>query len=192
MKTTTRFVVAMASLTFGTLAGAQSPASVQDLADALTSSRDACVQQASQAASTASTANFKAGLDLQNAQLQAEMDARVYGVGHGRRETSEYLLDRMQQANAASAAETQRIADQLKTDSHAVLLCVDAAKAHGKSLYSAFKADKRHHRDMPEAEALMTAWLTNMAEVTSGQPQGGDASLAAWKTAKAHAEVAGL
>lgn len=192
MKTTTCFVVALAALALGTLASAQSPASVQDLADALTSSRDACVQQASQAASTASTANFKAGLDLQNAQLQAEMDARVYGVGHGRRETSEYLLDRMQQANAASAAETQRIADQLKTDSHAVLVCVDAAKAHGKNLYSAFKAEKRHHRDMPEAEALMTAWLTNMAEVTSDQPQGGDASLAAWKTAKAHAEVAGL
>lgn len=173
-------------------AAASPPSTVQDLATALAAPRDACAQQAQRAASAASTANYKAGLDLQNAQLQAELDARVYSVGHGRRETRDFLLERTRQTNADSIAATQRIADKLQADSQAVLACVADAKVQGKNLYSAFKADKRHHRDMREAEALMTAWLTNVGEISTNQPQGGDESLASWKKAKAHTEVAGL
>lgn len=187
-----RVPLVMLLVSISTIAMAAPPASVQDLASALAAPRDACAQQAQRAASDANTANYKAGLDLQNAQLQAELDARVYSVGHGRTETRDFLLERTRQTNADSIATTQRIADKLHADSQAVLACVADAKAQGKNLYSTFKADRRHRRDMPEAEALMTAWLTNVAEISTDQPQGSDESLAGWKKAKAHTEVAGL
>lgn len=171
-------------------------ASTQDplsgLATSLTAGRDACALQAKDASTAAATANFKASLDLQGAQAQAEMDARVYGIGHGRRETRNFLIDRLQQATQASIAESAQIADKLAADSEAVKSCVATAEAKGKAEYSAFKANKRHGKQLPEAEALMTAWLTNVGEIDVGHPQGGDASLAAWNTAKVHVEIAGL
>ncbi|TPG50684.1 hypothetical protein EAH75_04390 [Rhodanobacter glycinis] len=158
----------------------------------MASARDACAQQAQQAAEGASTANYKAALDLQTAQTQAEMDAQVYGVGHGHRETRDFLSSRLQQASDASVAESQRIADKLSSDKQAVAACVTQAQMQGKADYSAFKADKRHKRAMPEAESLMTAWLTNLGEIDTGHPQGSDASLAAWRSAKTHTELSAL
>ena len=171
---------------------AASPQSVAELASGLAASRDACAQQAKQVADTAALANYQATLDLQNAQLKAQMDAQVYAVGHGGRETTRYLADRLQESSSASEQTTRGITDKLATGSQAVNACVARAQEQRKIDYSAFKADKRHRADMPEAQSLMTAWLTNVAEISTDSPQGSDESLAAWKAAKAHVEVSAL
>lgn len=192
MKVILGILAALVFLTIGSPAVASSQSTVLDLARALDDARDPCAQQAQRAAQDASTANFKASLDLKTAQMQAEMDARVYGVGHGRRETREFLLDRMHGNSVAATKEMQRISDGLGAINLDVQVCLAVARTKGKAEYSAFKADKRHKSDMPEADSLMTAWLTNIGEIDIDHPQGGESSLAAWKSARAHAELSAL
>lgn len=181
--------VLVAMAVFASNAGAVAPSSLENLASNLTALRDACSQQAQKAKSDFSTATFQESLQLDADRDQAQMDARVYAVGHGNRQTQTYLLDRLQENSANQAARSKVISDKLSTDKQAVQACVADAREKGRAGYSSFKSDPKNKRLFGEAESLTTAWLTNVDEITTDQPQGGDASKANWNTAKSHAEL---
>jgi hypothetical protein len=184
------FVVA-AALSVCAMSAVCAPASgLASLSAALAGIRENCATQAHDANFAFNTAQYKQTLDAQLAQQQAETDAQVYGIGHGRNETRDYLLSRMQENVQADGAKTQQISDKAASDKQLVQACVASAEQQGKALYSDFK--RNHKREASAAESLMTAWLTNVDEITFDRPRGSDATDAAWKTAKAHAELSSL
>ena len=166
--------------------------SIGDLASELQTERSLCASMAREAKQAYSLAQYKSGLDRDTAALKAEMDARVYGVGHGRRETAEYYAQRLQILEAEQHAKDKDAADAFSTAGEKVAQCLVALKQKGKDRYVAFR--QRHTKSSVrlQAETLMSAWLANVDEISTSSPDGGDASLAAWKAAKAHAEVSSL
>lgn len=164
-------------------------ASLSGLSTQLASLRDSCAQQAQDAKSKFSSATFKHKLQLNNDRTQVEMDVRVYAVGHGRRETEQYLLDRTQQSLDASNARTKEISDQLASDSAAVAACLEKSEADGKLAYTSFKADPKNKKKYEAAGDLAASWLANLRSISTDQPQGNAESAQAWNSAKAKAEL---
>lgn len=163
---------------------------ISDLASLLSAKRDNCADMAQKAQSAFSTTAFQDSLTAQTEATRAQSDAQVYGVGHGGRETTQFLLARMQQSAADQAARAKANSDKLATSKQDVQQCVSDAEATGKSAFSDFKAAHvKHKPDVAEAESLTTAWLVNLDEISTEHPQGGDISKAAWASAKAHASL---
>ena len=162
------------------------------LASTLAGLSGACEAKAQAAKMASSTALYQNSLDSQLAIDRAQMDARVYGVGHGGRETTEYLADQLQNGQNKVEADRAKIAEKLTSDRRDVESCVSDAETQGKNRYSSFKADHKRKSDISDAESIMTAWLTNLKEISVDTPQGSEATNAAWKTAKAHAEISDL
>lgn len=187
MKTLTLALVAL--VPFCGALNAATPDSLSGLSEQLTAYRDACSKQAASANAEYSSAQYKASLDMDVAATQAKMDARVYAVGHGRRETRDFMLARLQQDQAAQEQQSNRIADKMKADSDSVKACVANAAQEGKAVYSDFRNSHRKADARAAAETLMTAWLTNLEEISFSAPNGSAATNAQWKTAKTHAEI---
>lgn len=186
------FATCIALMFSGSAWAGDSATTVQELSVALSQKRDACAQLAQDASNKADAAFLQVDLDRDTAHRQVEMDTDVYSVGHGRSQTTEFMLQKMREAAAASAEQSQRVADQVSIDRRAVEQCVSDALAAGKAEFSTFKANKKHKQNLPEAESLMTAWIANSSEISIGKPQGSPETLASWKSAKAHAEVSSL
>jgi hypothetical protein len=187
----TPFALLVASLlAVGAANGAQRTAA--DLAATLQQQREVCASLAKEAYQTFDLAQFQARLDGDNARLKAEMDARVYGVGHGRQQTADYYLSRLKSVSEEQAEKAKATSDAFTAAGLQVDQCVADAKKSGKASYTAFKKTQVSARVRKEAESLMSAWLTNISEVTSSKPNGEDESFNAWKAAKAHAEVSSL
>jgi hypothetical protein len=191
-KTVAAACVAFALAVVGVTAVAATPTNVADLASALQGQRDVCAKMAADAKDAYSLAQYQSGLDRQTAALKAKMDARVYGVGHGSRETTEYYIQQMQNANSAQDSKDKDVSDKFQASTKQVAQCVSDTEQKGKTTYVEFKKHHAGKSARAEAEALMTAWLANVSEISTGAPNGSDASYAAWKAAKAHAEVASL
>lgn len=168
------------------------PVNVSGFAAELSTLRDACADKAKEASQAYSSAQFQASLDAQTAVDQAEMDARVYGVGHGRRETSEFLASRLQENQLKAVDKAGEISNKLASDAKDVAACVSDAEQKGKSLYASYKSGLKHKKGAEEAESLVTAWLTNLKEIDTDHPNGSEATDAAWKTAKSHAEISDI
>ena len=191
---TTALLAALLFILAGTRAWAAVPLpySIGDLASELQTERDVCANLAKEAKKAYSLAQYQSDLDRDTAALKAEMDARVYGVGHGRRQTAEYYAQRRESLEAEQRAKDEETEDAFSSAGETVAQCLVALEQKGKDKYIAFK---QRHAESPvglQAEALMVAWLTNVLEISTSEPDGGDASLAAWKAAKAHAEVTSL
>ncbi|WP_130617977.1 hypothetical protein [Dyella amyloliquefaciens] len=184
-----KYMLLVSAALMATSAFADQPNHLGELLSSLASMRNECAQQAQKARDDFSTATFKAHLDADTGRTQAQMDARVYGVGHGSRETQQYFIDRLKANSDAQAQTLKNISDKYSSDKQSSLACIDEAKQHGKEEYKAFKADPKNKRALPDAESLMTAWLSNMDEITPDQSQGSEATKANWNTAKAHAEL---
>jgi hypothetical protein len=192
MKKTIVGVAAAMLLSSGVMAatGAQAKG-ISEFSASITSLRDTCAKQAKDVSNADALAQYQSAIDRKTALNQAQIDAQVYGAsGNGSRETRDYAIERMQEASQGSDAKDAKIADKVKTDTAAVLACVANAEGQGKALYSDFK--KHHKRDASAAESLMTAWLTNVDEISFSAPNGSDATNSAWNTAKTHAELAAL
>lgn len=162
------------------------------LASRLQHERDVCATMANEAKQAYSLSQYQSGLDRETAALKAEMDARVYGVGHGRRQTAEYYAQRLEAAEAEQRAKDEEAAAAFSTSGTEVAQCVVALKQTGKDVYVSFKQKHAKSPTLTQAGALMAAWLANVDEISTSMPNGGDASLAAWKAAKAQAEVSSL
>lgn len=172
------------------LAVCSEPAGIGELASSLSNLRDTCSMQAQNASAAEQVAMFKAGLDAQSATTKAQMDAQVYNVGHGDRETRDFLLNRIQENNDAADAARQKINDKAKSDAASVKECVASAEQQGKDAYIGFV--KHHKKAASDAKPLMAAWLANLDEISFDTPIGTPQTAAAWKAAKADAEVAAL
>lgn len=186
------FSVCIVLAVVGPARPSDSVTTVQDLSVALGQKRDACANLAQEASNKADAAFLQVDLDRDTARRQVEMDANVYGIGHGRSQTTEFMIQKMREAAAASEEQTKRVSDQVTSYRHEVEQCVSDALVAGKALFSTFKLDKKHKKSLPEAETLMTAWIANSSEISIGKPQGSPETLAVWKSAKAHAEVSSL
>jgi hypothetical protein len=168
------------------------PKNASELSKALTGLSDACTTKATEFASADQVAIFQQSEDRKTAQLQIEMDTRVYGVGHGRSETSQHMIDLMQ---AQSQQESQAATDfgvKASDEDKQVSACTDSAEESGKALYSAFKSSRKKKDKMDEANAVMTAWLVEIKSITKGTPKGSAEASAAWQSSKAHAELEAL
>lgn len=170
--------------------GAAAASGVTTLLPQLTKLRDHCAQIAKKAADKHALDQYQVGLDLQLAQTQAQMDARVYGVGHGSRETRDFYLSRLQSATDQSTRTDNKIAAEYAKSGDDVAACVKSAESDGRFAYTSFKSEKGNKPSAKiDAESLMTAWLANLEEISLTSPDGSDGTSAQWKTAKARAEV---
>ena len=174
----------------GAAHGAQRTAA--DLAATLQQQREVCASLAKEANQSFERAQFQARLDGDTARLKAEMDARVYGVGHGRQQTAEFYVSRLQRVSEEQSEKSKASSEAFKAAELEVDQCVADAKIAGKASYTAFKKAQVSPSVRKEAESLMSAWLTNISEITASKPNGEDESFNAWKAAKAHAEVSSL
>lgn len=185
------FVFALAALCCQPLYAA-APDDLSGLASQLAGYRDACATQAATANIDYSTAQYQASLDMGVAATQARMDAKVYRVGHGSKETRDFQLARLHGDTSAQGQKLQQIEAKKDADSKQIVACVAGAEQRGKAAYADFIASHHGKRAKGDAAALMTAWLTNMEEITFDTPHGSAATDAQWKTAKSHAEIAAI
>ena len=165
---------------------------ISDLASELQAQRETCSSMAMQAKKDYDFAIFQARLDRDTAALKAEMDARVYAVGHGRRQTTEYYAQLLQNVAAEQQAKDKANSDAFFAAGENVTRCIAQIKEQGKSIYVAFKQKPSSKSARHQAEALISAWLTNIDEINTSKPNGGDVSFNAWKAAKTQAEVSSL
>jgi len=120
---------------------------------------------------------------------QLRNDVELYGIGHGRQNTRQYMLDSMErQARLDSEAVDQGIVVSKQRDAE-VATCISEAVPKGKAAYAAFKKGKRAAADLALASNLMTSWLVNIETISPGEPEGTDDSNEAWKRAKAEIEL---
>jgi hypothetical protein len=168
------------------------PKSVSELSASLSSLSEACSATAADFASADHEAIFKSGEDRQLAALQIRTDTQVYGVSHGNRETTEYMVDRMKAQADSDAEASKQLAAKMEDEANQVTACITSAEDHGKALYSGFKTSRRKNQKMDEANSLMTAWLVNLKTISKQTPKGSDEARTAWQGAKAHAELDGL
>lgn len=163
--------------------------SLGDLVQLLSDQRDQCAEMALKAHKAYDSATFDAGLQADRDRQKAQLDAQVYGVGHGNRETTQYYAARLQENGAAQAARYAEISKKLDADREEVKACVQDALTQGKAGYATFKSDPKHKKLLGESDAVMTAWIVNVGEIATSQPQGTESTKTAWATAKAHAEL---
>lgn len=183
-----------AALLAASPASAQSLSTPYGLAMNLGKLRDSCSSDAAKRARENEMASFQARLDSDSARTKIEMDAQVYGVGHGRRATTEYLLEQYRLQAAGDADKAQKQADKSRMDTEAVAKCVERAVAEGKATYAMWKNMNKAKGKAAgdEARDVMTAWMVNTQSITLGAPNGTSESKAAWEKAKAHAELGSL
>jgi len=174
---------------FSGAAAAAQAVSFSDLVSTLSTKRDACAEIAQKAQSDFSTAAFNDSLTAQTDAQKSRIDAQVYAVGHGNRETTQFLIARMQQDATTQADRAKANSDRLAAARTAVQQCVSDAEAAGKAAFASFKADQKHKSAVSEAEQATTAWLVNLQEITTDHPQGGDTSKENWAAAKARASL---
>jgi hypothetical protein len=168
-------VLVMASIYIYSMSSfAASENSLSDFASHLDGLRSTCVNQAKTARSAEAVARYKESLDDELAAHARELN----------------LVNDPESEAEASSAKSKQISDKSASDSQQVNNCVVSAEQNGKTLYSSFR--KKNPRYSKDAETLMTAWLANIDEVTFDHPIGSDLTDAAWKTAKAHAELSSL
>ncbi|RWU12450.1 hypothetical protein [Xanthomonas phaseoli] len=159
------------------------------LAVELEAERTTCSAMASELSGAASTASLKDRLASEEERTRIEMDTRIYAVSHGRRESTQYMLDRMSQLASTDSANAQARVEKGEQDRAAVAACVSQALEHGKGQYANFKKGKRTKKDADEGSAVMTAWMVNVQSIEMRAPQGTEESKAEWDKAKAHAEL---
>jgi hypothetical protein len=147
---------------------------------------------AAEAKRTHDLALYESNADLETADLKAEMDARVYAVGHGQRQTTEYYAQLLQNATAKQQAKDKVINDTFLAAGEKLKECVIELKEKGKATYVNFKKRSVNATVISQAETLMTAWLANVNEISTAAPNGEDPSFTAWKAAIAQAEVSAL
>lgn len=171
---------------------AQSIPTAGKLATKLDEIREPCSTDASKRANENSIAAYKEKLAAGTARLDIEMDAKVYAVGHGSRETTQYMLERYRQNAEDDKAKAEARAEKSRQDAKAVALCIAEAEASGKSIYVGFKGGKRTKAMLDEANSVMTTWLVNIRTITLDAPKGSDQSKSDWEKAKTQAELGSL
>lgn len=168
------------------------PKSMSELSTSLSRLSDECSAKAADFAFTDHKAIYQSELDRQSAALQIRTDTQVYSVGHGNRETTEYMMDRMKTQVDNDAEASKRLAVKMEDETNQVAACITSAEDNGKALYSSFKKTRRKNQKMDEANSLMTAWLVNLRTISEKTPKGSDEASTAWQTAKANAELNAL
>lgn len=195
MKSTTgkMLMTACATLAMALPAHANNPtkSKISDLAASLQSYRDNCAKIAKDARDSYSVANFKSALDRENAIFKARADARVYSVGHGNKQTAEYLAQQMKEANAAQDAKDKAVLDSFSAEKKKVEACVAEAEEQGRLAYQAFKQDNKNDKS-GIADSLMAAWLANIRDIDTATHNGSAASYATWQAEKAKADVSSM
>jgi hypothetical protein len=158
------------------------------LAESLEGIGKKCHDLASEYGSANKSELFKAELDEKLESQRMRNDVDVYSVGHGRQQTTQYMLSRMQQqAEAAANASSQRAA-VFEQRAKEVESCTVSAAAEGKALYASRPAKAK----TASASDLMSAWLVNIESVTSQWPDGRDESRQVWEREKSRAELDSL
>lgn len=165
---------------------------LSDLVAGLQGRRDYCAQMATTARDGYSSERRQSRLDLDSALLKAKMDTQVYGVGHGGRETADYYAQQTRNAITGQSAKDEASYAQFKTKSNEVKQCLADAEQQGKADYVLFKEGKASKAVQAQAAALITAWLTNLGEISTESPNGSEVTLTAWKSEKVRAEVSSL
>lgn len=168
------------------------PKSVSELSTSLSRLSDECSAKAADFASTDHTAIYQSDLDRQLAAQQIRSDTQVYGVGHGNRETAEYMMDRMKTQADNDAEASKQLADKMEDETKQVMACITSAEDNGKALYSGFKKTRRKDQKMDQANSLMTAWLVSLKTISKQTPKGSDEASTAWQKARANAELDAL
>lgn len=189
------FVLILSSLVAQHAAAGASPTppkSLSELSASLNSLSDECSAKAADFASADQRAISQSAADRQLAALQIRADTQVYGVSHGHRETTEYMLDRMKAQADNDAEASKQLGDKIEDEAKQVTACITSAEEHGKALYSDFKSSRRKNQKMDDANSLMTAWLVNLKTISKRTPKGSDEASTAWQSAKARAELDGL
>ena len=168
------------------------PKSVSELSASLSSLSEACSAKAADFASSDHRAISQSAADRQLAALQIRSDTQVYGVGHGNRETTEYMMDRMKTQADTDAEASKQLAGKMGDETNQVTACIASAEDSGKALYLGFKKARGKNQKMDEANSLMTAWLVNLKTISKQTPKGSDEASTAWQRAKAKAELDAL
>lgn len=169
-----------------------SSSSLSDLASGLSELRDNCAKKALDTRTKFADSEMDSINNLKLAQQQAEIDAHVYSVGHGRSETLDYYSQRLQSADDAQRSSHQANSDQYDKDKADVDSCVSSARMVGENAYRSFKTNKKNSKNMTSAQALMAAWLGNLNEINPDHPDGSDETKAEWTKQKSLAEVDSL
>lgn len=171
------------------LASAQEIVSTAIFANNLEEIRGECSTMASELSADAALADTKNSSESYLRRLKTRQDVELYAIGHGRRQTVDYQLERMRADSEADANERQQIVAKRDEGSAAVRACIEKAVEKGKTLYSGVKRNKQIEES---ATQLMTSWLVNTRSVSFYSPSGSQDSNNDWKKAKAAAELSGL
>jgi hypothetical protein len=172
-------------LMFASSANAQG---IGELAKTLDGIGSKCHDMASEFRSAESSEDLKRDLDQRLEDQRLRNEVQLYSVGHGRQQTSRYMLELMQlqaQSRADAAAELSKVRAKRVED---VAACIVDAVSKGKSAYAARPQKAR----TPSATDLMSAWVVNIESVTIAEPYGSDASWQAWQREKSKAELDAL
>jgi len=151
--------------------------------------RNDCAKQAQAIRDANQQATFKEQLDLESDQQKARLDAQVYAVGHGSRETTQYYLDRSMAASKKDAARSEAISNQFKAGIQATKQCVIDAKQKGKNAYAYYKDNRENRKQDGEAQSLIVAWMANLEEISVDNPQGTESTKTAWNTERIKAQL---
>jgi hypothetical protein len=168
------------------------PKSVADLSTSLSTLSEACSAKAAEFGSADRMFIFQSGLDRQLADQKIHNDTELYGIGHGRDQTTMHMLDLMKEQADKDAESSKQFAEKAEDETNQVMACLTSAEDNGKALYSRFKSSRRKNQRMDEANSLMTAWLVNLKSITKQTPKGSDEANTTWQSAKAHAELESL
>jgi hypothetical protein len=163
--------------------------SLSDLASGLSRLRDSCAKKALDTRTRFADAEMDSVNNLKLAQQQAEIDSRVYAVGHGRSQTLDYYSRQLQAADDAQRSSHQANSDQYNKNKAEVESCISSARSVGENAYRSFKSNKKNSKNLTSAQYLMAAWLGNLNEINPDQPDGSDATKAEWTRQKSLATV---
>lgn len=179
------FIAAIAA----TATAAPAPRNSSELAVSLSNLRETCVVLAKDLRGKEETESYKRRLDRDLASQRVRNDVQLYSIGHGRSQTSQYMLDRMK----SQADDERLISDKAIETSNArdqeVEACRTGALAKGKDAFAGFKKAKRPRADADAATDIMASWMVNVETISLSSPVGTDASEADWKKARSRAEL---
>lgn len=180
----------VAAIAVATAAHAGEHQALNVLLPRLVQFHDRCSDMAQKAHDKYALAQYKSGLDLETGQNKARLDAQLYGIGHGGRETRDYYLERSQEELEKNMQADKQIKAEYESAKRSVQACVQTSETEIRHAYAGLKESKGIKRaDLEEAEDLVTAWLANMDEISPDTPQGSESNAARWKAAKARAEL---
>jgi len=159
------------------------PANAAALAGALDALSGTCSQTASRHAAEEHSAAFQVELNERLDEQKARNDVEVYRIGHGRRETEQYMVERLAEDSKKHTDAALATGERIRSEQAGVATCVTSAEADGKALFAAFKQSRKKNENVDEAIAVMTAWLTNVHTIAMASPNGTDAEHSAWEAA---------